>query len=377
MARPLHPHAAGRWGPGGCPASAMMEQLYPDDTESPARRAGDAFGFYVQHVLDEKLVTPHVGDLAPNGEPITQEMVDCAAEVIRDVQDTVRTWGGVPRIEEPLDATMLIHPDNKGRPDVYLLNEQARKLHLWELKFGHRYVDAYMNWQCVDYLAMIMECNAIPQADWPHWTITVTVAQPRNYHPDGTLREWHFTGAELVELVGRLATAATLAQAERPAYMTGDYCRDCSGRHACAALERVSMRLVDMAYTGQPVDLPPAALGLELRIIRDAIKRLGARAEGLEEHALALAKRGTDIPHWRTEYSMGRERWRDDVPVEDVIMLGEIYGVDLRQPVKAITPTQARKAGVDPAAIEGFAHKPRGAMTLVPFDDRDVAKRFG
>lgn len=137
------------------------------------------------------------------------------------------------------------------------------------------------------------------------------------------------------------------------------------------------MRLVDMAYTGQPIDLPPAALGLELRIIRDAIKRLGARAEGLEEHALALAKQGTSIPHWRGEYSMGRERWRDDIPVENVLMVGDLYGVDLRQPVKAITPTQAKKAGVDAAAIEGFAHRPRGAMTLVPFDDADVAKRFG
>jgi hypothetical protein len=40
------------------------------------------------------------------------------------------------------------------------------------------------------------------------WTIVVTIAQPRNYHPDGPMREWHFNGAQLSELVTRLSAAA-------------------------------------------------------------------------------------------------------------------------------------------------------------------------
>lgn len=370
----LNPSAAHRWGPGGCPGSARLEAAYPDATDSPARRAGDAFGFYIAQVLRARPVG--VGDLAPNGEPITQEMVDCAAEVLRDIADTVRGRGTL-RVEEPLDASETVHPMNRGRPDVYWLDPERAALHLWENKFGHRYVDAYRNWQTIDYCAMILEGNGVPVEMWSAYAITVTIAQPRNYHPDGTLREWYFTGSQLAEYVAQLKVAADLAQSERPLFMTGDHCRDCSGRHACPALERASMNLVDLAYEGQPIDLPPAALGLELRVIRDAIKRLGARAEGLEAHALELAKAGKDVPHWRAEYSMGRERWIDTIPVEDVLALGDMYGVDLRQPVKAITPAQAKKAGVDAAAIEGFAHRPRGAMTLVPYDDADAAKRFG
>lgn len=373
---PLPPSAAHRWGPGGCPASAGLEATYPDHEDSPARREGDAYGWYVAQTIAG--VPLSVGTLAPNGQPLTQEMVDCAADVLRDIRDTQRTVPhAVTRLEEPMDASATVHPANKGRPDVYILDDVNRRLHLWENKFGHRYVDAFENWQCLDYAAMIFECNGVQPQDWPAWSITVTIAQPRNYHPDGTLREWFFTGAQLVAYVDRLAIAAALAQGERPAMATGDHCRDCSARHVCPALERASMRLVDMSYHGLPVELPPAALGLELRIIRDAIKRLGARAEGLEAAALAKAKSGVDIPHWRAEYSMGRERWRDEVSTDDVLLLGDMYGVDLRQPVKAITPAQAKKAGVDPAAIEGFAHKPRGAMTLVPFDGADVAKRFG
>lgn len=373
----LHPSSAHRWGPGGCPASVQMEAQYPDTGDSQKKREGDAAHWYVSQVAAGR-PAPALGTAAPNGTPITQEMVDCADDILRDIRDTVDTAAGpVLRIEETVSASVTVHPANDGRPDFYLLDVAGRRLHIWDYKFGHRYVDAYMNWACIDYAAMILESNGIDIANWPLWTVTITIAQPRNYHPDGPLREWFLSGLDLAEHVGRLKVAAGLAMAERPQMQTGEHCRDCSARHACPALERISMRLVDMAYDGQPVDLPPAALGLELRIIRDAIKRLGARAEGLEEQAMSLARGGTGIPHWRAEYSKGRERWREEVSTEEVVLLGEMYGIDLKKPQAVITPAQARKAGVDPEAVKGFAHAPTGAMTLVPFDDADVAKRFG
>lgn len=373
----LDPSQAAMWGPGGCPASARMQHQYPGDATSPARADGQAACWYMTETLLGRVVT--VGQLAPGGSVVTQEMIDCAADILRDIVDTKKGAAGpvTLKVEEPLDASDTVHPANKGRPDVYLIDWGRPAVHVWEYKFGHRYVDAFQNWQCVNYLAMALECNGVDPSDWPNWSCTVTIAQPRNYHPDGQLREWHFNGAQLAELVSRLRAAAHLAMVDAPMFMTGDHCRDCSGRHACAALQRATMRLVDFAYDGQPVDLPADALGLELRYIRDAIKRLGARAEGLEEHALALAKAGASIPHWRAEYSKGRERWREDVSTEEILALGQLFDADLAQPVKPITPGQARKAGVDPEAIKGFAHTPRGGLTLVPFDETDVARRFG
>lgn len=371
----LNPSTAHIWGPGGCPASVGMATQYPDMTDSPKRREGDAAWWYVAQTLTGNVIA--VGTLDPAGYPVSQEMIDCGADIIRDVTDTWKTAGGpTVRIEEKVSASEAVHPANDGRPDAYLLDVAGQRLHIWEYKFGHRYVDAYQNWQCIDYAAMILESNGIGPDKWPAFTVTITVAQPRNYHPDGPLREWYLTGAELVGLVTKLKAAAGMAQGADPMFQTGEHCRDCSGRHACAALERASMRLVDLSMTGQPVDLPPAALGLELRIIRDAMKRLGARAEGLEEYANALAKAGVSIPWWRAEHSKGRERWRDDISAEDVILLGEMYGVDARKPIQAITPNQLRKAGVDAEAVKGFAHTPSGALTLVPFDETDIAKRF-
>lgn len=373
---PLPPSGAQRWGPDGCAASANMEALYPEDEESPESREGTAAHHYATETAAGRVV--NAGDLAPNGVPITKEMVECADDILRDIADTAKASPGADalRIENRVSAAATIHPDNWGTPDFYLLVRLVRRLHVWDYKYGHRYVDAFGNWQCLDYAAAILESEGVPIEEWPLWSVTITIAQPRNYHPDGPLREWHLSGAQLVERTDRLRAAAAAARSPNAPMKTGEHCRDCKARHACPALERVAMGLVDLSMTGQPVNLPPAAAGLELAIIRAAMKRLGARATGLEEELLAHARAGRPTPFWRAEYSYGREKWREDVPVAQLVTLGEIYGIELLKPPTAITPAQARKAGVDKEVVAGFSFTPRGAMTLVPFTDDDIAKRF-
>lgn len=371
----LAPSSAPIWGPDGCPGSVLLQERYPENEETPKAREGTAAHFYATETLSGRTVT--VGDLAPNGHPVDRDMVECATDFLADVRDTVKAWpNGKLMIESRVYAHNSVHPLNDGTPDAYLIEKMRKWLHVWDYKYGHRYVDAYMNWQMIDYAIAALETEGVPRDEWAQWRVTMTIAQPRNYHPDGPLREWQTTGAEISALAERLRVAAFAALDPNAPYVTGGQCRDCTGRHACPALERVAMLSVDMSMTGQPVDLPPAALGLELRFIRDAMKRLGARAEGLEEHALAMARSGVDVPFWRAEYSNGRERWNDTTGVAELVALGEIYGVDLLQAPKGITPGQARKAGVDPELVKSFATTPRGPMALIPFDDADVAKRF-
>jgi len=369
----LPPSGADRWGPGRCAASPTMEAHYPEDTESPEARQGTAAHFYVTEALSGRTVGN--GDVAPNGHPVDAEMIDCGFDFLADVQDVVGSNpGGVLKIESRVVMTTTVHALNWGTPDAYYLHADKRVLYLWDYKYGHRYVDAFRNWQCIDYAIGVFETHGIPRDQWHLWRIVITVAQPRNYHPDGPMREWALTGAQLEEHAVQLRAAAVAATTPGAPMTTGDHCRDCKARHACPALQKVAMGLVDLSLAGQPVDLPPAALGLELRIIRMAMKRLGARAEGLEEQAKALASRGTSVPWWRSEYSNGRTRW--NMPVPEVIALGQAYDLDFAKPT-AITPIQAIKLGFDRDLIKLFSETPRGAMALVPFDETDIAKRFG
>lgn len=371
----LAPSGAPQWGPGGCPASPKMQERYPRDEETPEAREGTAGHFYVSEALYGRPPAP--GTLAPNGHPVTAEMIECGADYLRDIRDTLKaaTPGTQVMVESTVSMGGAVHPLNWGTPDAFMVDRPAKRVHLWDYKYGHRYVDAFENWQCLDYLAGVMEADLIDESEWPQWSFTITVAQPRNYHPDGPLREWFFTGDKLVDYVARLKIAAQLATAESPALATGEQCRDCTARHVCPALQRVAMSMVDMSFTAQPVELPRDALGLELAIIRDAVKRLGARATGLEEQALSMLRTGP-VPGWRAEHSKGREKWKDDTDIAELVTLGAMYDVDLAKPLAAITPNQARKAGIDADVIKAYAHTPSGGLALVRSDGTDAAKRF-
>lgn len=370
----LAPSSASIWGPGGCPGSVRMQELYPEAEETPKAREGTAAHFYATEALEGRV--HEVGTLTPNGEAITREMIDCAQDFITDVKDTFRVNGGALHIERRVHCHKSVNPDNDGTPDAYLIDKLEKVVHVWDYKFGHRYIDAWRNWQLVNYAIGVLEEHSVPRSDWHLWTFTLTVAQPRNYHPDGPLREWHTNGAVIAAMCDELALAA--AEAVRPdaELRTGKQCRDCAARFACPALEHVAMASCDVSMAGQPVNLPPSALGLELRIIRDAMQRLGYRAEGLEEHALALCRQGVDVPHWRAEYSNGRQRWNDETGASEVAAMGEIYGIELLQPPKPVTPAQAKKAGLDPDLVRAFSYTPRGPMALVPFDQADIARKF-
>lgn len=370
--------SAGKWGPDGCSANPMMEAHYGEAiAQSEKQREGDA----AHHVFADTFrsgTPPKVGALAPNNAVITQEMVECSYDIVRDITDTL-TKGAVSQdalfyVEYSFNPKLNIHPENVGRADAVIIDAARFRVYIWEYKYGHRYVSEYRCWQIINAAIGVMENLGVPQSSWPQWQFVGTVAQPRNYHPDGPLREWNFTGEQLVEFAAALKMSAIHAQVPDPIATTGEHCRDCAGRHACGVLQKAAMGLVDLSLEAAPQEMTPAALGLFLATVRDAQKRLGALADGLEEQAMFKVRSGIDVPHWKGDYSQGREKW--NVPPEQVIALGQNYAVDLAKPPQTLTPAQARKAGVPDDMVQIFAERPRGAMTLVRFSDADAARRF-
>lgn len=368
---------AGDGSPGaGCAASVGMQVAYPEPDDSEEAREGTAAHFYVTETLYGR--EPKVGDLADNGEPVTQEMVDCGQAILTDVRDTWRTCadaGGDPQMYVESRVYMpIVHADNWGTPDVQIIDRVRKRLFIWDYKYGHRYVDAAGNLQLIDY--GIGALREFPCHDWPNWRVSLNIAQPRNYHRFGPMREWQTDGRALLDTYRpALADAAARAMAPDPPYQTGEYCRDCSARHACPALQQAAAFAIDVSLqAAPPVDLPAHALGLELRQIDDAMARLKARKTGLEEHALGVIRGGTSVPFFTAQHSVGRERWT--VPAAEAFALGEMYGVDLRKPAEPVTPNQARNLGVDETVMEAYAERPRGALRLERADDNAAKLAF-
>src|SRR5580658_4847961 len=137
----LPPSGAFRWGdPNGCPGAAAMEERYPEDTESEAAREGTAAHHYLSETLLGRQV--NVGDVAPNGVPITSEMVIGARAMIQDVLRIHGTTRGELLIEQRLNMTS-VHALCWGTADGVFIDLQGGHIIVWDYKFGHRYVDPY------------------------------------------------------------------------------------------------------------------------------------------------------------------------------------------------------------------------------------------
>ncbi len=364
----LAPSSAFQWAPeGGCRGAPAMQERYPEDRDSPTAAEGIAAHWYGSETLSGRVVT--LGMEASNGIAIDADMVDCGNAYVADV----RRVAGTVRIEERV-TIHSVHPDCWGTPDAYILQRDERRLFVWDYKYGHRFVDAYRNWQLILYAIGVLESEGVPADDWKHWSITLTIVQPRCYRSGGPAEPWVIGGPALIKYIDPLRRAAIEASQAGAQLRTGDHCRDCSARHTCPALMRSAALSVDVAHEQTPMDLTPAALGLELRYLTAAMARIKARHDALEEQALGSIRAGRDVPMWKGGYGTGRERWKQ--PATEVAMLGDMWGLDLRKPTECITPAQARKAGIDEAVIAAFAERPSGALRLVPVSDDAAVRAF-
>jgi len=308
-----------------------------------------------------------LGQDVPSGA--TDEMLEGADMMVDAVFPIVKPGAGLPLLVESRVDCFNIHPDNWGTPDAWLIDRVYRRLYVWDYKFGHRYVDAFENWQMIDYACGILKVSGVAKEDIDQYTVQLTIVQPRNYHKDGPVRTWVLGVPELHGYGLRLRAAAEAAMTPGAQCTTGPECLDCTARHACTTLQAVAYASVDMSGESIPFDLPPDALGKELSVMTAAAERLKSRISGLEDEALARIKQGASVPGWLTEQGSGRERWNK--PVEEIVALGEMMGVDLNKPA-AITPKQAIKAGIPAVVVAQYTETPVGEIKLVPSNLRKV-----
>jgi len=366
----LAPSAAARWV--RCALSASLEAAYPESEASPQSLEGTAAHWAVEMLLRGTPVA--VDTQAPNGVAITQEMLE-GAILVRD--DIVRQlgpdWQSRLFIEHRVEIPR-VHPQNWGTPDYRAwgrLPDGRLKLWLWDYKFGHGIVEAFENWQLIDYFAGCLSEAKIDGLQEQNTVVDLRVIQPRAYHRDGPVRSWMVLATDLRGHVNRLAMAAEDATSISPtASPHPEACENCKGRHACEALQRASYFAADKGQSFGALELKPHALGLELRALKRAQALLDARVSGLEAEAVATIKRGQLVPFWMLESSPGRLAWNK--PDAEVLALGAMLGLDLAKPVEPITPTQAKAAAkakkIPETIVDSFASRPAGAAKLI-FDN--------
>lgn len=369
------------WGkPEGCTGWALMSQMHPEEKESQEAKDGTASHEIGKDIIDlyTRGMTPSFskfeGKTAANGVLFTEEMYDCAkiyADDVLQVMREHRVYGGEYFATEQRLECKSIHDLAFGTPDQWLYANKDLHLYLWDYKFGHLLVEEFENWQLLVYLSGILDKLKVNGLLDQAITVHFRIIQPRAYHRRGTIREWKFKASEARPYFNILSANAHEALGPNPVTRSGSHCRYCSARHNCETALRAGISLYDVASQPTPLNMSPAAVGVQLGIVKRAIKQLEGIETGLTEHAKHLLRSGQCVPGFNMQPKLGKEVWTSSN--ETVIALGESLGHDLRK--KGVkTPKQARDLGINADVIKQFTKRePSVELTQ---DDGSKARRI-
>ena len=368
----LQPSSAHRWVP--CPGSVPLEAQYPEEDGLEAQEGHAAHWLAAEMIQRGPGGAPVLVEVAPNGVPITEEMRDLVPVYVSDVLATKAKFGtrAVNQIEHRIHATS-VHPDNWGTADDVLYCNDTARIVIWDFKWGHGFVEVFENWQLLNYLAGVLD--QLEHSGHADYEVTLRIVQPRSYHREGPIREWSFKASAARDYIRQLNASANEALGNDPSTVPGPHCKRCNARHACKANQAVALDVVDSSSDSTPHDLPPSALGRELSVLTRAREMLESRITGLQAQAEAEIRKGTQVPGWAIEHTVGREAW--SVTAEEVATLGDMLGVKLSKGPEVVTPAQARKAGVDETIIAQYSSRKPGSSKLASVSIVSSRKAFG
>jgi hypothetical protein len=132
------------------------------------------------------------------------------------------------------------------------------------------------------------------------------------------------------------------------------------------------MELLEVTGVPMPVELSAEAMGVQLSIIKRALKQLEYLESGFEEQIAGKIRSGNSVPGWTLRDGKGRLGWSKST--DEIIAMGDMFGVDLRKS-DTITPTQAKKLGLDEAVVAAYSERPNTGLKLVA-DDNKAKKVF-
>lgn len=356
-----------------CSGKLLMERQTPEPEDSPAAIEGRAAHWCNEMLWNTDAMTFGAMFETPFGVRISEEMREGADLWQRTLLSLAprERW----HLEERIDCPE-ISPDCWGTPDARAYVDGT--IYIVDYKFGHLFVDAWENWQLIAYASGVMSKLRNDPQFATHLRVVLVIVQPRCYGHGEPVRKWEVPAPKLAPLIDKIrdrVLESVSVVLSRNTVNAG--CRHCHARHNCIALQTTAEAAMDIVSMPTVLELPPQAVGVELRMLEDAQKAMEARISGLQEHAEALIRAGKPVPGYHMGNGRGSEVWK--VPPEVLKGTEVAFGVKLFKE-KPLTPNQARDvlkaAAIDPAVISAYSEKQSGALKLKRLDSDEVRKTF-
>ena len=391
----LPPSGAGVWA--HCPGSVVMLGDFPQkDTEES--RDGNAAHWLAATILDQwkdeggrcpLIHSAYLGISDPDGTIITNEMLEGAEMYCEEIASVLEfaelagltdAWQHL-HVEERVFATEWIHKDNWGTVDAWFYNSRTHTLYIWDFKFGFLDIQAFENFQLINYYAGIAQGLGINGDTDQTLEVIMQAIQPRCFTSSGPIKDWTVRGSDLRGHMNILKSMANEARGPEPRTISGPQCRYCPARHGCKSAQDAAMAGVDYIHRAHPDILTNDAVSFELATLTDAKKAIEYRLDAMQEEAQGRINAGQTVPGFKMKISAGKRKWAKDV--ELIRNVGALTGVDLIEAPKPVTPFQAEKklrdAGFDKDGIESTLSslivRPSAGMKVVK-DDGSEARRI-
>jgi len=340
-----------------CIGSRLMRASVPDNGDTDARDEGNAADWLAEQLFAGTPV--QVGDKAPNGWAITDDMMDH----VRLYLDALGTGGDMQVVTTFAGETWEV----RGRADhiVYEVDGLSR-LTVSDLKYGHRIVSPEENWTLLAHA--IGECiNKRIQPDH----VVLRIIQPRPYHADGPVRSWEVPGgyAGLVERYH--AIAARLSNPTNELVSGLDQCAKCHARYDCPAFDRSVWNALDVVMEGFHDAMPNHVLAIEYEQFEYAEQLIKTKREAVAELMTHRIKSGQVIAGYGLENRQGQRRWAKGLTGA---VLSAATGVGLSLDA-VVTPAEAERRGVDKDVVAALTERPMIGSKLKKVDPDAMVRR--
>ena len=357
-----------------CPGSVNMAAGIEDEESEHASLGTAAHDLVATCLVEEADAWEFVGGWADAGGQeveIDADMVNAGQVYLDGIRALPLAKGADQYVEFPFHAKD-VHPEMYGRADYVAVDRKGRKLTVWDYKHGVGVVvEVKDNPQLLYYAAGVME-----QLDlWNDIdTISVAIAQPRGFHPDGAIREHTYSTAQVLSwLTGTLVPAMKVAETSRET-VAGEHCRFCPARsHACPAMVANTAEIERMAELmdskGGAAALTPEEMGYTLDVC--AIGKITDKA--VRQVALARLNKGAPVPGWKMVNGRVNRAWKDGACRAAYAEFGsQAFKPEVADMAADIISSRGRDAAMDFLTVDTIRTPP--AMAKLPGGDKFVAR---
>lgn len=338
--------------PGKTPASLPVDMTARDEGTAAHYMGTAAFmqSSTVDELIDRK---------APNGTFMTSEMAEHATSYL----ELMRSHPIVIGVEYDTSHDGAGWAIN-GRCDFtgMLANNHLRVI---DFKYGYRIVEPDENWTLISHAIGILKRNQ--HLNIEH--ISLTIFQPRPYHPDGPLRTVTMTSRELNDALQTLNLKLVNPSDQ---LRTNDHCGTCHSLASCPAARLARCNAIDATSTVFHDDITNDVLSQTLETLERAEDMIKQSLKAFEEMAKHRIKGGQVVTNYGVETSLGNSKFNEGMTADILKML---TGIELSEP-KLVTPAEAKRRGVNADVIKSISHRPITGTKLVRVDVNKKAARL-